>query len=160
MGKNMNIKNLPPSRRLLPDISIMEKLKALRPEAESEIFNAFQRIAERRRAEAAESTLVTGLKESLKLGFSNAVFFYFRPLKNLRDTVITPKTPHDAAHVAMERDWSVTGDDLRAAINDYIETHNLADALSLTEKERKSLDYVARNYTPYCTRRGPSAFTI
>lgn len=47
----------------------------------------------------------------------------------------------------MNRDWGVTGDDLRAAINDYIKRHDLSEHLSLTDKERQSLDYVARDYT-------------
>ncbi len=58
-----------------------------------------------------------------------------------------PTNVADAASAAMNRDWGVTGDDLRAAINDHIEKHGLATRLILSDKERQSLDYVARDYT-------------
>lgn len=52
----------------------------------------------------------------------------------------------------MNHGWAATGDDLRAAINAYIKVHGLESALSLTDKERQSLDYVALDHTRDNTR--------
>ena len=147
----MNYK-LIPAHRLLPEPSILEKIEALRPESVNEIFDNFQTIAEQRRAEAREASSRINLKETFKRAFSDTFFYYFSPWQHTRDTFKQPQNAADAVSAAMNRDWAVTGDDLRAAINDYIETHGLAAKLALTDKERKSLNYVASHYTPVCKR--------
>lgn len=143
---------LVPGDRLLPEFSILEKIEALRPESVNEIFDNFQTIAEQRRAEAREASSSINLKEIFKRAFSDTFFgtffYYFRPWQHTRDTFKQLPNPSSA----MNRGWAVTGDDLRAAINDYIETHGLAAKLSLTDKERKSLDYVALDHTRDNTR--------
>lgn len=136
-----------PAHRLLPEPSILEKIKALRPESVDEIFDSFQTIAEQRRAAVAAAPLALSLRETFKRAFSDSFFYYFRLWQHTRDTFMKPANVADAASAAMNRDWAVTGDDLRAAINDYIEKHALSDQLILTDKERQSLDYVARDYT-------------
>lgn len=136
-----------PAHRLLPEPSILEKIKALRPESVNEIFDSFKTIAEQRRAETAKAPLGTSLKETFKRAFSDSFFYYFRPWQHTRDNFKQPTNVTEAAFAAMNRDWGVTGDDLRAAINDYIETNDLTSKLSLTDKERQSLAYVARDYT-------------
>lgn len=140
----MNYK-LIPSYRLLPEPSILEKIKVLRPESVDDIFNSFKNIAEQRRAEAASAPL--SLRATFKRAFSESLFYYFRPRQQIRDNFTLPDNVAAAASAAINRDWGVTGDDLRAAINDYIKKHDLADQLTLSAKERQSLDYVARDYT-------------
>ncbi len=142
----MNYK-LIPEHRLLPEPSILEKIEALRPESVNEIFDNFQTIAEQRRAEAREASSRINLKETFKRALGDTFFYYFRPWQHTRDSFKQPTNVADAASAAMNRDWGVTGDDLRAAINDYIETNDLTGKLSLTDKERQSLAYVARDYT-------------
>ncbi len=136
-----------PAHRLLPEPSILEKIKTLRPESVNEIFDSFKTIAEQRRAETAKAPLRTNLKEAFKRAFGDSFFYYFRPWQHTRDSFMQPTNVADAASAAMNRDWGITGDDLRAAINDYIEKHDLSARLILNDKERQSLDYVARDYT-------------
>lgn len=142
----MNLK-LVPADRLLPEPSILEKIKALHPESVNDIFEGFEQIAAARRAAALNSSTAKSLTESFRHGLREAVYYYFRPVQNFRDSFLTPTNPHQAAAAAMNRDWAVTGDDLRAAINDYIAQHKLTGQLDLTPRERQSLDYVARDYT-------------
>lgn len=137
-----------PSYRLLPEPSILEKIKTLRTESADEIINSFEKIAARRRAETARTPAAIRLKETFKRAFSEGLFFYFRPWQHAHAAFKQPGNAAEAASAAINRDWAVTGDDLRAAINDYIETHDLADKLSLTDRERESLNYVARDQTP------------
>lgn len=118
-------------RHLLPEPSIMKKIEDLHPGSASEIFKNFKNIADHRRSEESRAFKPLGLKETFKRVFCGH------------------PTPQESrtAFAALNRDWAVTGDDLRAAINDYIETHALADKLVLTEVERESLGYIARHFT-------------
>lgn len=136
-----------PAHRLLPEPSILEKIKALRPESVNEIFDSFENIAAQRRAAASKISLSAKLKGAFSRAFSEGLFFHYHPWQHAHTDFQKPANSLNTPALAMNRDWAVTGDDLRAAINAHIETHGLADKLPLTEKERQSLDYVARDYT-------------
>lgn len=144
-----------PSYRLLPEPSILEKLQKLNPDAGHDILENFARIAEERRARQAAAPAGLSLLKTFTRAFRDGFFYYFRPHKYLSDSFgnAATKDPFAAASAAINRDWAVTGDDLRAAINDYLRAHKLTpQQLGLTDKETKSLHYVAQDYTPGCQR--------
>lgn len=143
-----------PSYRLLPEPSILEKLKTLSPDAVNQIFDSFQKIAQTRRAEQSKVGQKTGLMQIFKRAFADSFFYYFHPVQNYRDTfTLKTQDPWTAASAIINRDWAVTGDDLRVAINAYMQEKNITpQQIGCSEKEIESLRYVGQEYTALCQR--------
>ncbi len=137
-----------PAHRLLPAPSILEKIEALKPGSAKHIIARFEEIARQRRAEmTAAAAKRPSLASIFKRSFSEGFFSCFSPRQNLRAEFLQPRPLQESVNAAINRDWAVTGDDLRAALIEYIENHNLADRLSFDAAERQSLRYVATHFT-------------
>lgn len=141
-----------PADDLLPAPSILAKIVALRPESGDEIFKSFENIAQQRRAHDLKAQPRLNLFQAFTRAVTGTLLS--RPWQDMLDSYQHARSANLPAspQAAINRDWAVIGDDLRAAFNDHITAHNLGDRLALTEKERQSLQYVARNFTPGHTR--------
>lgn len=109
-----------PGDRLLPQPSILKKIEAIQPRAAYSIMNIFEKISRQRRGE--ETRILTPQYNHQR----------FTPLTDTQ---------------ALNRDFAIVGDDIRAAIIGYIEKNNLAEQLNLTPTEKDSLAYVAADLT-------------
>lgn len=136
--------------RIVQEFSILEKIEALHSGSADLIANASAEIgAQRRKAErqALDNAIKPSLMKTFKRILQKGLIFDLYP-RTVYNIPRVNTTPDDEALKGIERDWTVTGDDLCTAINDYIKKHDLADKLSLTDTERASLNYMGPRKPP------------
>lgn len=133
------------SETLLPQPSILEKLKALDPAAPEIIVKKAEELGAARRAE--EMKLVNRFSRAARTGWKDllaAMIIYPGPysfdLPSREKQDLYDQALARNASDGIAESFARVGDSLRLAIRAYMKDHNLTeDSLNLDEKERASM---------------------